>query len=149
MKTTSNYKLIISIIATVCLLFLPVFFDLYYLTIYYIAVVILIPIVIFRLIREEKVDQRFYKRWDKARDKGFWINVILEGGRSLFIMTVILCFSQLVGNGRTPFGIVSELSNSALTWFFLLFLIVFSFLNGIVMWYENEKRYNRIQNNNR
>ncbi|NIK11146.1 hypothetical protein [Alkalibacillus almallahensis] len=148
MQTKSNYNLIIQIIPIVFLLFLPMFLEFYYLTIYYIAVIILIPIVIFRLIREEKMGQRFYKRWHKAREKGFWRNVILEGGRSLFIMTVILSFSQLVVNGLTPFGIVSELSSSEFTWI-LLFLIVFSFLNGIVMWYENEKRYYRIQNNNR
>lgn len=131
------------IIAFVVLFALPMFFEIYYSTIYYIGVILLIPIMIFRIVWESKFDERFYRKWYKAKKRGFWINVIQLGLRWFFLMASVVSISQLFGNGRTPLEIVSALSVGAFIWILLLFF-VFSSLLGIVTWYENDKRYYRI-----
>lgn len=88
-------------------------------------------------------EERFYQRWDKARKKGFLVNVVLEGIRSFFTIIIVVCLSQLFAHGRTPMDLVSGLPNSVLIGIFL-FIIVLNILIGIATWYENEKRYKRI-----
>ncbi len=91
----------------------------------------------------KKLDERFYVRWNKSREKGLFINSIREGLRSLILMILIVSIGQLFGNGLTPIDIVNALSSSAL-FKILVLLIVINSVIGIVAWYENEKRYNRI-----
>lgn len=143
MKSNKFKRLIAMGIASLILLILPIFTDTYYATLYYALIMVLIPIGIFRIVCNEIFEQKFYQRWGKVRKQGFWINLVREGLRSLFVMITIISASQFFVNGRTPLEIVTKPSGSALLWTIFL-LSAFSLIIGIVAWHENEKRYTRI-----
>ncbi|WP_066639247.1 hypothetical protein [Desulfolucanica intricata] len=138
-------RLVAVLILLAVLLALPIFEDVYHTTFYYAGAIILIPITIFRIVWDEKFEHRFYRRWHKAREQGYWVNVFREGLRSFVRIILVVCISQFL-NGHTPLKIVSKLSGGVLAWL-LLFLIGLSLIIGIVAWHENEKRYYRIHYN--
>ncbi|MEG6523875.1 hypothetical protein [Desulfotomaculum sp. 1211_IL3151] len=151
MNNKSNQIIAITMLS-VLLFALPFFEEIHYTVLYYVVIILFIPIAIYRIILAEKFEARFYKRWQKAKEQGFWVNVVREGTRSLVSMIVLISTSQLFGNGRTPLEIVSKLPGSTLVWI-SLFLLAFNLVVGIVAWHENNKKYNRIhgalQNNNK
>lgn len=142
LNNKSNQIIAITILY-VLLLALPFFEEVQYTVFYYVVIILLIPISIYRIILAEKFEDRFYKKWQKKREQGFWVNVVREGTRSLVLMIVLISISQFIGNGRTPLEIVSMLSGSALVWI-SLFLLAFNLVVGIIAWYENNKKYNGI-----
>ncbi|RSL30164.1 hypothetical protein D7Z54_27100 [Salibacterium salarium] len=127
-------------LAWLALMLLPVFTSMYYMLYYYILVILLLPFLIKKIIDK---DNTFYNKWTRVRKKGFWKNVLQAGLRSFIVMTVVVCLSQLFGNGYTPSKIVSGVPAHVLTGLGL-FLFILSFIIGIIEWYENEKKYNRI-----
>jgi uncharacterized membrane protein len=144
MGLNNKFKRSIAItILYVVLLALPIFEKVQHIVLYYAFVILLILVTIYRIIWDENFDGRFYNRWQKARQHGFWINVVREGLRSLALMIALVSTGQFIGNGRTPLEIVSKLSGSALVWI-SLFLLAFNLVIGIIAWYENNKRYKRI-----
>lgn len=80
------------IIGSIGLLVLPILFDLYYLPLYFITVIVLIPMMIFRILKDKMFEERFYQRWHKARKKGFLVNVVLKGLRSFFTMIIAVSY---------------------------------------------------------
>ncbi|WP_066638591.1 hypothetical protein [Desulfolucanica intricata] len=149
-------RLVAVLILLTVLLALPIFEDVYHTTLYYAGAIILIPITIFRIVWDEKFEHRFYRRWHKAREQGYWVNVFREGLRSFVHIILVICISQFLGNSYTPLKIVSKLSGGVLAclllfiivfYCFLLFFIGLSLIIGIVAWHENEKGYYRIHYN--
>jgi len=143
MRLSKSKRLVAMTIWFIVLLALPLYMEIYYRTLYYVGAICLIPICIYRIVWDEKFEKKFYRRWGRAREQGFWVNVAREGLRAFALMTVITMISQLIGNGRTPFEIGSKLTASISVWIVFL-LMLFSLVIGIVAWYENDKRYNRI-----
>jgi len=143
MSKSQITRLIALIIFWLLLVILPLFNQIYYVIFYYIIAALILLAGLYWIIQEEKVEKRFYKRWDKLRKKGFLFNVIRGTSFSFVFMTVVVCLGQLFGNGQTPAKTVSLVGNKA-TWIILLLLIVFALIMGIIMWYENEKRYHKI-----
>ncbi|MDR3543759.1 MAG: hypothetical protein P4L69_22805 [Desulfosporosinus sp.] len=141
MRLSESKRLVGITIWFIVLLTLPLHMEIYYRTLYYVGAIFLMPIFFYRIVWDQKFDKKFYKRWDRAREQGFWVNVAREGLRSFVFMTVITMISQFFGYGRTPFEMV--LPASILVWIVFLFML-FSLVGGIVAWYENDKRYNRI-----
>lgn len=148
MRLNKSKRLIAISILFVALLVLPILYGVYYTILYYAGLILSIAFAIYKIIWDEKVEERFYKRWHKARQQGFWINVVREGLFSFVQITVLVSISQLFGNGRTPLDILPYLSGSI-----LLLILAFSLTIGTVAQYENEKRYQQIyysmKNNNR
>ena len=135
-------RIIVISILYIVLLALPILAEVKHIASYYTIIILLILITIYRIIMDEKFEKRSYKRWKKARQRSFWINVVIEGMRSLILMVALVSISQFIGNGRTPLDIISKLSNSLLVWI-SLFLLVFNRIIGVVAYYENEKKYNQ------
>jgi len=145
MRVSKYAQLVVITICLIVLLVLPFYTEIHYRIIYYTGVILLIPIAIYRLVCNKKLDERFCKKWSKAREHGFWINVAREGLGSFIFMIAITIMNLLFVHGLTPFEAVlevSKLSRSQLV-VILLFLLAWSLLVGIVAWYEKEKRYHR------
>lgn len=136
----------------VVMLALPTFIEIYYATLYYAGVILLIPITVYRIVWDDKFEKKFYESWHKAKEQGFWINVVREGLRTVVIITAVVTISQFLVNDRSPLYIVSRLSSSVLIWLVLL-LLGFGLMGGIAAWHENNKKYYRIhysmKNNNK
>lgn len=145
MRKNQMIRLIVFIIAWLILIALPVFNDMYYLLLYYAVAVLILLAGMYWFIQDKKIEDRFYRKWHRLRERGFWINVIRAGIGSFIYMTVILTFGQLFGNGLTPAKLVSLLGGTII--WIMLVLFVFSFIIGVAAWYENEKRYHKIHIN--
>jgi len=142
MKLSKSMRFVVITLGFVFVLSLPFFIEIHYRTLYYSGAILLIPIGLYRVVREKKFEEGFCKKWDKAREQGFWINAAREGMRTFVSMIAIVSITELFVHGFTPFEIMSKLSGYQLV-FSLLFLSAWSLLVGIVAWYEKEKRYHR------
>ena len=142
----SKYKrVILKIILSVILLCIPLISQIYFKKFYYRVVGLIIVGQLFIEIFnwDQKIERMFCARWGKSRQKGFWINCIWGGVRSLIFMIVMVGLGQLFGNGLTPIDVVVALPSSA--WpKILALLVVINSIIGTVGWYENEKRYRQV-----
>lgn len=137
-------KNIIAILLMVILLIIPLRNYVYHTSLYYLIVIfVLIPITFYRIIRSDTLEKKFYFKWGKKRKKGRLINILREGLRTIFFMLTVVLGSRYIVDGRTPNFILSKLSiNQSL--FLMLFILSFGAIVGMVVWYENEKRYKKI-----
>lgn len=146
MNTNKKYRrAMFAAVYLIVLLALPVYVRVHHVTIYYLAVALLIPVFIYTLATEQKRQIKFYYRWQKAREYGFWLNVMREGLRNLGFITAVVLAAQFFGNGYTPGNIVSALNGNTEALVLVLSLLTgFGFLTGVAAWHENNKRYSRI-----
>ncbi len=141
-------KTIILIIASIAMLILPLLMQIYYLPFYYLIAVILIPLSFYRLIRHEHFEQKFARRWKKTREKGYWRNVLIQGVRSIVLILIISSLTPLFAYGMTPIALYRQSFNEVnvpFLIFFMIFILIFYVVTGILQYYENEKRYNRVK----
>lgn len=139
-----NWKQIfVMIIGFLILLILPLFWDFYYKNLYYIGIILLIPVTVHRILWKERYDQKFFDKWHKAREQGFKINLAREAAKGSFLMILMVVIGQFFGNGQTPLDIVLKLRCSVLVWLLLL-LMAFGIALGVAAWHQNEKKYCRI-----
>ncbi len=110
---------------------------------YYTFLGLLTVLATIRTVYEEHFEERFYRRWKKLRERGFWINFLRKGIWAMVLIIAAVSAGQLFGNGVTPLEIVERLSVGGLIPVILV-LLLFSVLLGIVGWYEDEKRYAKI-----
>lgn len=140
-------KNIIAIVLLMILLIIPFHSHVYHMSLYYIIVVfVFIPLAFYRIIRSDSFEKRFYFKWKMKREKGRLTNMISEGLRTIIFIVVIVFSSQFIVNGRTPGFILSELPINV-SMGLMFFLFIFGAIAGIVAWYENEKRFNKISLN--
>lgn len=121
---------------------LPLFNEMHYLIFYYIIAGLLLFVGSYWIIQEAKIEEGFYRRWHRLRDKGFLYNFIRGTIFSFIYITIIVYFGQLFGNGRTARELIPLLGDK-IFWIILL-MLGFSLIIGIVLWFENEKRYNKM-----
>jgi uncharacterized ion transporter superfamily protein YfcC len=144
----NKLRITLLIFSFVILLLFPAFSEVYYPALYYGLVLFLVPIAIYRILREEKIKQSFHKKWQRRRKQGLVINMAREGLRTMLAILTVVGLSQFVINGRSPVGIISKLSGSQLVWI-LAIIIFFGLFGGIVGYYEKEKSYEKyIRNSN-
>lgn len=137
-------KNIVAIILMMVLLILPLGVDLYHLKLYYIIVVlIIIPLTLYRILKSNSLERRFYFKWAKKRRKGPLLNMLNQTMKSIFFIVIAVLGGQYIGNGRTPHYIYSQLSINNII-LLVSILLIFGALGGVTAWYENEKRYRRI-----
>ena len=139
-------KSIVLIVLLIILLTLPLHSHVYHMSLYYIIVVLLIPLTTYRIIRGEALEKKFYFKWEKRREKGRLANMIMEGVRAILFIVVAVFSGQFFGNGYKPSLIISELPINVSIGL-LIFIFVHGAICGIVAWYENEKRFNKISLN--
>lgn len=136
---------IVFIVLLIILLIIPLQSPIYHRNLYYSIVVFLyIPFTIYGMLRRDKMEKKFYDKWKRRREKGPIINMIMEGFKSIFHMTLVVFSIQFVVNGYTPSFIISELPKN-LGRGLIIFVLILSVIIGIISWYENEKRYRFIK----
>lgn len=138
-------KMIFKIFIAVLLFLSPLVIHMYETVAYYIVVILGIAYgVLSEVFKwDKKLDERFYKRWGKARESGYWINVVCEGLRGLPLMLFILFLSHFISYGGTPIEIIAKLSQKPSV-ILLGVVLIFSFIIGLTKFHENEKRFHRI-----
>ncbi|RKD24348.1 hypothetical protein BEP19_08105 [Ammoniphilus oxalaticus] len=134
----------ILVICSILLFRLALVEGIYHPIFFYPIVILIIGAAVYRVIREEEFELRFYERWKKAREQGYWTNVIREGVKSFVKLGCLVGFGQFFGNGLSPRVIVSSISGLALV-FIILFLGALSYGIGLISWHENNKRFDRIE----
>ncbi len=138
---------IIAIILLIILLILPLYDHVHHMGLYYIIIILgLVPFTFYRIIKSDFLEDKFYSKWKKRRKKGRLINILIEGLRTVFLIVILLLGSQFIANNNTPSFILAELPNNAVMCLASIILI-FGVICGIVSWYENEKRYEKIHLN--
>lgn len=135
-----RFRIALLIFIAVVLLALPTFSEVYYPALYYGLILCLVPISVYKVVKEERIKQNFYQKWQSRRKQGLVINMAREGLRTILAIITVVGLSQFVINGRTPAEIMSKLSGSQLAWI-LAILIFFGLIGGIAAYYENEKKY--------
>ncbi|KAB2951527.1 hypothetical protein F9B85_12030 [Heliorestis acidaminivorans] len=60
------------------------------------VVVILIVSATIRIVKAGEFDQRFYRKWSKAKKQGFWITVVQETLRNFIIMIGVVSIGQFL-----------------------------------------------------
>ncbi|MDD5703253.1 MAG: hypothetical protein PHU23_14545 [Dehalococcoidales bacterium] len=116
--------------------------EIHYQSYYYALMGLLAVIATIEIVYEEHFEERFYRRWKKFREQGFWINFLRRGISAMAVMTATVSAGQFFVNGVTPLEIVERLSGGLMP--VILVLLFASVLSGIVGWYQNEKRYAKI-----
>ncbi|MBB5172488.1 hypothetical protein [Texcoconibacillus texcoconensis] len=92
---------------------------------------------------DKRFDERFHEKWVVRRQQPRWKNTLRMGVRCAVIILAVVSFGQFAANGMTPVDIFNELSLGILT-FLSFFIVAISWVAGYASWYENEKRYDRI-----
>jgi membrane protease YdiL (CAAX protease family) len=133
-------KIVLVVICFAVLLAIPLFYEIYYMPFYSALLVLLLLIAVLRLVYEQRLEARFYRRWEKARKKGFLINFLRGGLLSMFFMIAVVLLGQFFVNGLNPAEIVTELSSGILI-VLCCILLFFSAVCGAVYWHQNENRY--------
>ncbi len=148
MMKNNKLRITLLIFLSIALLAFPVFGEVYYLVLYYGLLLFLAPIVIYRILKEEKLKRTFYVKWQRRRKQGLVINMAREGLQTMLGIITVVGLSQFVINGRSPVGIISKLSESQFAWI-LAIIIFFGLFGGIIGYYEKEKNYEKyIRNSN-
>ena len=140
LMSDKDKQIFCSIIAFILLLALPLMGEFYHRTLWYIGVVLLIPKIAYDIMWGE---EKFYKRWDKARKLGFKINVARESAKSMVCIVVTVIIGQFFGNDLTPLYIVDKLISRDLIGLFL-FIVALGIGSGVAAWFGNEKKYCRM-----
>ena len=98
------------VIGVVYLLTMPIYSDVQYIALYYLDIIfILIPILIYQLVQGEKVQEKFYRRWDKTRAKGKLFATATEALRIFIFVIIVILSTQFVIYGNKPLVIIEQL----------------------------------------
>lgn len=135
-------EFIVNIVGFSALIGLPFFKEVYYKSLYYLVAVILFSIAIYRIIKDEKFEKKFYQRWHNARKQGYWINIAREVLRKFIFFTLMFTIYPFITIGITPVEVALYISSEGL--FILFILLGLGVTGGIVTYIDNEKRYERI-----
>lgn len=113
-------------------------------SLYYIIIVLVgIPLTVFRIMKSDYLEMRFYYKWEKKRKKGRLNNFFSESLKIILLEIVTVFGSQFIVYGRTPRFLLSLLPMNASIGL-MLFAIILAAIAGSVAWYENEKRFIKI-----
>lgn len=148
MIKNKNKRVILTIVFWGILASLPLYAEIYYISLYYIMVILMgiLLTVQEKLLQNGKMEEKFFEKWSQSRKKGALFHCIRAGARSFIVMTLVVSAGQLFGNGITPAEVINVLPRGLIINLFIL-LVVFSLIIGIVSWFENEKRYGKIYGN--
>lgn len=139
------FSIFIKIGVFLFLMSIPFFSSVYFETVYFIfigilAVVGFAPLLCFKSCTLEK---KFCARWEKAKNKSYLFNLVIEGLRKLAIVVVMILASTLFFYGYTPIEIATKLTFLQLLLIVLL-LTVGSLGLGAITCHDNDKKYNAI-----
>lgn len=148
MKKERAIQLIGTILASLVLLCIPWITHNHYPMWYYIALIIIMILGIYREIKYQRFEERFYRKWDKARQRGFAFHMVWQSIYSAIIVLALIILFRFLSNGYvwkygeamlTPKIIIAT----------VIIIISIGIIRGIYTWSENEKRYAEIKRNDR
>ena len=142
MMKKSWWKIAIGAVGLAFLFSVPQIYEIHYQPYYYAFLVLLAVIATIEIVYEEYFEERFYRRWKKFRERGFWINFLRKWLSAMAVMAATAIAGQLFVKGVTPPELVDRLADGLIP--VIITLLLVSALLGIVGWYQDEKRYDKI-----
>ncbi|MCC5910182.1 MAG: hypothetical protein JJT76_07075 [Clostridiaceae bacterium] len=147
MKTSKANKvnnIIVNIIIFATLLILPIFTYVYHVRIYYVVIIsFFIPVIAYRIIYSEKIEEKFYIKWSEARKKAKIFIILKEGLCNFFRAVIIILIARFIVDSHTPSYNLFRLSLAQYVSITLIVLLTSSVV-GTIIWYDKEKRYANI-----
>ncbi|NMA68982.1 MAG: hypothetical protein GX958_06145 [Desulfitobacterium sp.] len=134
---------IITIIIFLILLTLPLEFEIYHMELYYIVIIAIMLLAIYRSLKMDSYEMKFYWKWEKKRKKGRFINILFEGIKSICNIVIVVLVIQFIAEGRTPIYIISHLPINTIIPL-VIFLTILGAICGVLAWRDNERRYERV-----
>ncbi|MFB9973960.1 hypothetical protein FPQ10_06805 [Allobacillus sp. SKP2-8] len=99
---------------------IPYYLDIYYQTFYYVFISTLFLLtMIFEFEAKEVTEERFYRRWKKARKRGFAFFVVKEWLKTIGSIFFFLVFGKMIESG---IPLLQALREYAEFWWLILFL---------------------------
>lgn len=144
MNRERSIQLIGTIITSIVLLLVPLFTNIYYPIWYYIGLLCLMALGIYREVAYKRYAKKFYQKWDKARKQGFAFNMIWQSIRAALLLIGMVVVFQLFSYGLvwsewlllfTPTTIIAS----------FIIVVTLGVIAGIYSWTENEKRYHEME----
>lgn len=144
MNRERKVQLIGTIMTSLVLLLVPLFTNIYYPIWYYIGLVCLMGLGIYREVAYKRYEKKFYQKWNEARKRGFAFNMIWQSARAALLLIGIVVLFQLFSYGLvwsewllllTPTTLIAS----------LIIVVTLGVIAGIYSWTENEKRYREIE----
>lgn len=145
MKTLKYIRRTLEVIFFIYLLTLPLIGKVYFQTIYYLAVGLLLIVFVLMDVYnwDEKRDERFLSKWPQTRKKGFWLNFIGTALGSGFFIIVMVGLGQFFGNGHTPIEVINRM-DSVQVRNVTIIVLLFASIIGATSWSANEKKYEKM-----
>ena len=134
-------QLVGTIVTSLVLLLIPLITKIDYPIWYYIGLMILIGIAIYREVTYKRYEKKFYQKWHEARKRGFAFNMIWQSIRAAFVLLAIIAIFQLFSYGSTWSEWLTLFTPTTLI-AIVIVVVTVGIIAGIYSWTENEKRYN-------
>lgn len=144
MNRERSVQLIGTIITSLVLLLIPLITTIYYPIWYYIGLMIIMGIGIYREVTYKRHEKKFYQKWHEMRKRGFAFNMIWQSIRAALVLLAIIAIFQLFSYGSTWsewFALFTPTTLIAI----IIIVVTLGIIAGIYSWTENEKRYNEIK----
>lgn len=134
-------QLVGTIVTSLVLLLIPLITKIDYPIWYYIGLMILIGIAIYREVTYKRYEKNFYQKWHEARKRGFAFNMIWQSIRTALVLLAIIAIFQLFSYGSTWSEWLTLFTPTTLI-AIVIIIVTVGIIAGIYSWTENEKRYN-------
>lgn len=125
------------------LIFAPLRVEIGYPGLYYACMALLAIVCVFFLVGEKKIEERFFRSWERKKSWPKPLVVLIEAVKSLIAMVAIVAFGQIVVNGSGVRELMDSLPFGARAGIAAM-LIAFSIVFGFVRLYENNRRFDRL-----
>ncbi len=137
-------QLVGTIVTSLVLLLIPLITTIDYPIWYYIGLMILIGIAIYREVTYKRYEKKFYQKWHEARKRRFAFNMIWQSIRAAFVLLAIIAIFQLFSYGSTWSEWLTLFTPTTLI-AIVIIIVTLGIIAGIYSWTENEKRYNEMK----
>lgn len=129
----------VSLTALILVLFmLPIYLEMHYVTFYFIFLVSVSIVSLYREFLGYNLKENKIKRWKQKRERGFVVAFIIHTIYFIIHVTSIVLVSQLFFNGHTPGIIIQEVEVSTIVFLMVLTSII-AMVGSVAYWYENKK----------
>lgn len=144
MNRERKIQLIGTMMTSLVLLLVPLFTNIYYPIWYYIGLLCLIALGIYREVAYKRYEKKFYQKWHIARQRGFAFHMIWQSARAALLLIGIVVLFQLFSYGLVWSEWLLLLTPTTLIASFII-VVTLGVIAGIYSWTENEKRYREIE----
>ncbi|WP_018978598.1 hypothetical protein [Saccharibacillus kuerlensis] len=144
MEFNKTTRAVMAIGLVAILLLLPLRMEIGNSGIYYAAVALVAIWAGFKMTAGQRSDERFYRRWEKKKQRGKLGIVAMESLKSLIVLIAIVAFGQLVVNGYGVESLIGQMTTGMRTLIAAL-LIGFSIVLGFSNLHEKNRKFERLR----